>query len=171
MNCNYCEERLSDYLEDALDAGERAAMELHFQSCTACSELLEGVSHVMQWGKEFPAEVAPAWLPTRIVANTPIVIRVTWSDWLRSAWKTIAEPRFAMALLTSTMMIGWLGSSAGITTADLSVMRSPTAVYYGVEGWASRIYGDAVRNIYSSPIVNSIQCQIHTRIEQFRENS
>jgi len=76
-----------------------------------------------------------------------------------------------MALMTSTLMIGWLGSTAGITASDLSMVRNPSAIYYGVEGWASRIYGDAVRNIYSSPFVNSIQCQIHTRIEQFRENS
>jgi hypothetical protein len=171
MNCNYCEDRLSDYLEDALGAGERAAMEMHFQSCASCTELLQGVSHVMQWGREFPVEAAPPWLPTRIVANTPVVVRVTFGDWLRTAWRTIAEPRFAMALLTSTLMIGWLGSSAGITAADLAIVRSPSAMYYGVEGWASRIYGDALRNIYTSQIVNTIQCQIHTRIEQFRENS
>jgi hypothetical protein len=76
-----------------------------------------------------------------------------------------------MALMTSTLMIGWLGSTAGITASDLSIVRSPSAIYYGVEGWANRVYGDAVRNYYSSPIVNSIQCHIHSRIEQFRENS
>jgi len=96
---------------------------------------------------------------------------VTVMDWIRSAWRTVSEPRFAMALMTSTLMIGWLGSSAGITASDLSIVRSPTAVYYGVEGWANRVYGDAVRNLYSSTIVNSIQCHIHSRIEQFRENS
>ena len=36
--------------------------------------------------------------------------------------------------------------------------RGEPAMYYGVEGWASRIYGDAIRNIYSSSIVNTIQC-------------
>jgi predicted anti-sigma-YlaC factor YlaD len=175
MNCKYCEDHLSDYLEDAFDAGEgvalREEMELHFQSCSACSELLEGVRDVMQWGRAFPVAPAPEWLSTRIVANTPIVVRVTVMDWIRSAWKTVSEPRFAMALMTSTLMIGWLGSSAGITTSDLSIVRSPSAIYYGVEGWANRVYGDAVRNYYSSPIVNSIQCQIHSRIEQLRENS
>ena len=171
MNCKYCEDHLSDYLEDALDAAERAGMEMHFQSCSDCSELLDGVRDVMQWGREFPAEVAPQWLPARIVANTPTVVRITWMDWVRAAWKTIAEPRFAMALMTSTLMIGWLGSAAGISASDLSIVRSPSAVYYGVEGWANRVYGDAVRNLYSSTIVNSIQCQIHSRIEQLRENS
>lgn len=178
MNCKYCEDHLSDYLENALDAGEgialREGMELHFQSCSACSELLEGVRDVIHWGREFPSEPAPEWLSTRIVANTPRVVRVTWMDWVRSAWRTASEPRFAMALMTSTLMIGWLGSSAGITASDLSIVRSPSAMYDGVEGWANRVYGAAVRNYYSSPIVNSInsiQFQIHSRIEQFRENT
>ena len=171
MNCKYSEDHLSDYLESALDTDERARMESHFLSCSACRELLAGVRDVIQWGREFPAAPAPEWLSTRIVANTPIVVRVTFMDWFRSAWKTVSEPRFAMALMTSTLMIGWLGSTAGITASDLSIVRSPSAIYYGVEGWANRVYGDAVRNYYSSPIVNSIQCHIHSRIEQFRENS
>jgi len=175
MNCKYCEDHLSDYLENTLDADGRAGLreelELHFQSCSACSELLEGVREVIQWGREFPAAPAPEWLSTRIIANTPRVVRVTWRDWVTSAWRTVSEPRFAMALMTSTLMIGWLGATAGFTASDLSIVRSPSAVYYGVEGWATRVYGNAIRNYYSSPIVNEIQCQIHTRIEQFRENS
>ena len=171
MNCKYCEDHLSDYLENALEVDERAGMESHFLSCSDCSELLVGVRDVIQWGREFPAAPAPEWLSTRIVANTPIRVRVTFMDWFRSAWKTVSEPRFAMALMTSTLMIGWLGSTAGITASDLSIVRSPSAIYYGVEGWATRVYGDAVRNYYSSPIVNSIQCHIHSGIEKFRENS
>jgi len=171
MNCAYCEERLSDYLEHSLSAEDSQAMDLHFQSCRDCSELLAGVRDVIQWGKAYEVPPVSPWLPAKIVANTPRVIRITWIDWVRQAWRGIAEPRFAMALLTSTLFFGWLGNATGITAADLALVRQPTAVYYGVEGWAQRIYGDAIRSIYSSSIVNSIQCQIHTRIEQFRENS
>jgi hypothetical protein len=74
MNCNYCEDHLSDYLENALVADERSTMESHLISCSACSELLAGVRDVIQWGREFPAATAPEWLSTRIIANTPIVI-------------------------------------------------------------------------------------------------
>lgn len=171
MNCNYFEDRLSDYLEDALDPAERPAVAQHFQTCAACSELLQGVQQVMQWGREFPAEPAPQWLATRIVANTPIVVRVTWRDWASMAWRSVSEPRFAMSLLTTVLMIGWIGSMTGLSAADLSMVRHPATIVDGVEGWANRVYGDAVRNIYSSPLVNSIQRQIHTGIEKFRENS
>jgi anti-sigma factor RsiW len=169
MNCAYCEERLSDYLENTLPAAEREALDSHFLSCPACTALKEGVREVMQWGRSFPAESAPEWLPARIVANTPTVIRITWGDWLAAAWRGVSEPRFAMSLLTSVVVIGWMGSLAGFTASDVAMLRHPAAIYGGVQGWMNRAYGDAVR--LSSPVVNEIQCQIHTRLEQFRENS
>ena len=171
MNCTHCEDRLSDYLEGALDAVERGAVEEHLKSCTACNELLDGVRTVMHWGSELPVQLPPAWLASRIVSNTPHVIRVTWRDWIVGVWKNVCEPRFALALLTSILMLGWMGSLAGITLADVAMVRHPSAIYNRMGGWANRLYGDAVRSYYSSPLVNTIQCQIHSRLEQFRENS
>ena len=171
MNCTYCEERLSDYLEGALDAAARGLVEEHLKACAACNELLVGVRSVVGWGKDLPAQLPPPWLASRIVSNTPHVIRVTWSDWILGVWKNVCEPRFALGLLTSILMVGWLGSLAGVTLADVALVRHPSAVYNRMGGWANRLYGDAVRSYYSSPLVNAIQCQIHSRIEQFRENS
>jgi anti-sigma factor RsiW len=171
MNCTYCEERLSDYLESALSPAERGVVEEHLKSCSACSELLEGVRNVMHWGRDLPVQLPPLWLSSRIVANTPQVIRVTWRDWFVGAWKSVCEPRFALALLTSTLMLGWMGSFVGISFADVAMVRHPSAIYNRMGGWANRMYGDAVRSYYTSPLVNAIQCQIHSRIEQMRENS
>ena len=47
MNCLHCEERMSDYLEDALNPHERSAVDLHLHSCRACGELLAGMSDVL----------------------------------------------------------------------------------------------------------------------------
>lgn len=171
MNCVYYEEFLSDYLEGSLGASERESLEAHLRSCATCSELLDGIHEVMHWGRDLQVPETPPWLATRILANTPQVVRITWRDWVRGAWKTLCEPRFAMALLTSTLVLGWMGNLAGITTEDIAMVRHPSAIYERIEGWANRLYGDAIRTYYSSPIINTIQCQIHTRIEQFRENS
>jgi hypothetical protein len=97
-------------------------------------------------------------------------VRITWKDWMANIWKTVFEPRFALSALTSMLMLGWMGSLAGISAADVAMVRHPSAIYYRVEGMANRLYGDAVRSYYS-PLVNAIQCQINSRIEQFRENS
>lgn len=171
MNCAHCEDRLSDYLESALDPSERAAVEMHFQSCSACSDLLQSVQDVMQWGRDLQVPLPPPWLSARIIANTPQVVRVTWKDWAASVWKHVFEPRFALSALTSMLMIGWMGSIAGVSAADVAMVRHPYAIYYRIEGLANRLYGDALRSYYNSPLVNAIQCQIHSRIEQFRENS
>ena len=71
MNCIRCEEQISDYLEGALDASQLRAVEAHFASCSACRELVNGVREVMSWGRTIFAPEAPAWLPGRIIANTP----------------------------------------------------------------------------------------------------
>ena len=92
-------------------------------------------------------------------------------DWAQSAWKTFFEPRFATALLTSILVLGWFGNAAGVRASDLAMIRRPMTIYEGVEGWAQRMYGDAVRTYYSSPLVNAIQCQIHSGIERLRENT
>ena len=171
MNCTTCEDRLSGYLENVLEAQERASVEMHLQSCSLCSELLHGVRDVMQWGRDLPVQLPPPWLSTRIISNTPHVVRITWRDWAANVWRNVAEPRFALALLTSTLMLGWMGSLAGISARDVAMVRHPSAIYYRMGGLANRMYGGAVRSIYSSPIVNAIQCQLHSRIEQFRETS
>jgi hypothetical protein len=141
FDCVRCEEQMSDYLENALSTSDRVPMELHLNSCQACSELLAGMGLVMDWGKSFPVYEAPSWLPTRIIANTPRVERETW-------------------LMTTVLMIGWLGSVMGISADVSSFVRNPAAVYY-------RAYDQAVRSFYRAPVVTEIRSQI----ERLREIS
>src|SRR3954469_19876329 len=112
MNCSHCEERLSDYLEGALGLPERDSLDLHLQSCTACSRLLAGMSQVLAWGKTFPVFDIPAWLSARIIANTPRVERESWRDLAAAIGKWIVEPRLAMGIFTATLMLGWFGNAA-----------------------------------------------------------
>ena len=167
MTCTHCEERMSDYLENTLSAAHRAIVDLHLRSCTACSELLAGMSEVLSWGKTFPVHEAPAWLPMRIIANTPRVARESWLDTITSIWKWIIEPRTAMAVFTATLVLGWMGSLAGISPNWAAVVRDPTGIYYGAQGAMNRAYDEAIRRYYRSPLVSEIQ----TRIEQLREIS
>jgi anti-sigma factor RsiW len=168
MNCAQCEEQISDLLENALNATQRSAVELHLQSCHACTELLAGMTEVLAWGKSFPVYEAPAWLPTRIIANTPRIARESWLDTLTSVGRWIIEPRTAMALFTATLVLSWLGSLAGISPGNwTTVVRDPAAIYYGAQGLVNRAYDEAVRSYYRSPLVTQIQ----SRIEQLREIS
>jgi predicted anti-sigma-YlaC factor YlaD len=167
MNCLQCEERMSDYLEEALSATERGAIDLHLQSCAACTQLLAGMTEVLTWGKTFPVYDVPAWLPVRIIANTPRVERETWIDTLTAAWKRFLDPRLTVGVFTAMLMLGWLGSLAGISPDWRTVVRNPAAIYYGAQGAMNRAYDEALRTYYRSPLVT----QIKTRIDQLREIS
>ena len=167
MNCAQCEERLSDYLESALSAGDSGGVESHLQSCAACTELLAGMRDVLVWARTFPVYEAPLWLPARIVANTPRVECESWRDTLRSAWSWVIEPRAAMAVFTATLVLGWLGSLAGISPNWSTIVRDPSSIYYGAQGAVNRAYDEAIRAYYRSPLVSQIQY----RLEQLREIS
>src|ERR1051325_3777690 len=100
MNCAHCEERLSDYLENLLSPSERAAVDAHLQNCSACAAMLADISEVLNWSAAFPTYEPPAWLATKIIANTPQVVRETWLDTLASIGRWFFEPRTAIGLLT-----------------------------------------------------------------------
>jgi len=167
MNCTTVEELASDYLEHALDEVRASSVALHLQSCSACTELLQGISEVWSAAKFFPVYEPPAWLATRIVANTPRIARESWVDTIAAMWKWIIEPRTAMAVFTAILVLGWMGSMVGITPNWVAAVRNPGALYYGAHSALDRAYDEAIRKYYRSPLVTEIQ----TRIEQLREIS
>jgi hypothetical protein len=154
MNCGQYEEQMSDYMDDTLSVVEREDFAVHLRSCHACTELLAGMKEVIGWGKSFPMCDAPVWLPARIIANTPVIAREGWLDTLRGVGRWIIEPRTAMAIFTSVLVFGWLGSIAGTSPDWSMVIRDPGAVYY-----------QAVRAAYRSPLVTQIQSQIEQLME------
>ena len=156
MKCDECEKLMSDYIENALLPSERQSVNQHLASCAACTDLLAGMTEVVAWGKRFPAFEAPAWLPARIVANTPVIAKERWIDTLVSTGRWIIEPRTALAIFTSALVIAWLGSAAGISPDWETVVRDPGAIYY-----------QAMRAAYRSPLVREIE----SRIEQLMEIS
>ena len=167
MNCIRCEERISDYLDCALDVRESSAMDLHFAACPACTELLSGVRDVIAWGRTFPAADPSPWLAQRIVAATPQVVRETWLDTLTSMGRWILEPRTAMGIFTATLVLSWLGSLAGVDIQVRDVVRDPGRIYYQAEGFLNRAYGEAVQRYYKTPLISQIQFQL----ERLREIS
>jgi len=96
---------------------------------------IEGCSYLAE---TFPAYEAPQWLPSRIVANTPRIARESWIETLRLAWQWLIEPRTAMAVFTATLVLGWLGSLAGISPDWSAIVRNPSVVYYEGEAAVNR---------------------------------
>lgn len=167
MNCATVEELASDYLEGTLSADNHRAIGAHLQTCSDCAILLAGITEVMSAGRAFPVFEPPPWLATRIVANTPRIARENWLDTIGAMWKWIVEPRTAMALFTAVLVLGWMGSIAGVSPDWTTAVRNPASIYYGAHTVWNRAYDEAIRKYYRSPLVTEIQ----TRIEQIREIS
>ena len=155
LNCAECEEKLSDYLEQLLGEDERKTVELHLKSCLLCSELVSGVTQVITAAREFPVHTPPAWLATRIIANTP-PFQPSFRNRLAALWQSLGEPRTALAIFTATIVLGWIGGG-GVREA----------VFIRAEGMVSCAYDQAVRSYYRSPVV----IEIHSRIDQLMEKS
>lgn len=155
LNCADCEEKLSDYIERSLNEAERTAVELHLHSCGSCNELVSGMIHVMSAGRDFPIYAPPAWLASRIVANTPLS-RPSLRGRLAAFWQSLGEPRTALAIFTATIVLGWVG---GGTVRE--------AVFNRAESVVSCAYDHAIRSYYRSPVV----IELHAKIDQLMENS
>jgi anti-sigma factor RsiW len=155
LNCAGCEEKLSDYIERSLGETERAAVELHLHSCRSCNELVSGMMHVIAAGRDFPEYAPPAWLASRIVANTPLS-RPSVRGRLAALWQSLGEPRTALAIFTAAIVMGWVG---GGTVRE--------AVFNRAESVVSCAYDHAIRSYYRSPVV----IELHAKIDQIMENS
>jgi hypothetical protein len=155
LNCAECEEKLSDYIEQSLGEAERASVERHLHSCRSCGELASGMILVIDAGRDFPIYVPPAWLATRIVANSPPP-RSLLRDRLAAFWQSLGEPRTALAIFTAAIVLGWVG---GGTVRE--------AVFVRAESVVSCAYDHAIRSYYRSPVV----IELHAKIDEFMENS
>lgn len=166
MNCLQSEERLSEYLDGALLAPEKSALEAHLASCDSCRQLHENIRHVVRWGDAFPEFSPPEWLLTRILANTPRTEQETWLDTLGGIGRWVLDTRTAMAVFTASVMLAWMLNLFEISVSP-NQFRNPEAIYYSVDDFVGEAYNRAVRLYYQAPLVGEIQ----SRIEQLRESS
>jgi len=156
MNCMDCEERMSAYLERTLEDNLRLAVEAHLHSCAECREVFAGVASFVETGKSFPIHETPAWMASRIVANTPVSERKSLRAAIADTWKTLGEPRTALAIFTAAMVIGWF---SGVSVRE-SILNKAESVL-------SCTYDRAIRSYYRSPLI----IEIHSRFDQLMENS
>lgn len=156
INCTDCEERMSEYLERILEDKARLAVEAHLRSCRNCSELFAGIAHVVEAGRSFPVHVPPPWLALRIVANTPAPEHLSFLDTLAALWRSLGEPRTALAIFTAAVVFGWVG---GVTVREGILTKAESVM--------SCTYDRAIRSYYRSPMI----IEIHSRVDQLLENS
>ena len=160
MNCLQCEECLSEYVENTLGADTRRELDAHLHTCQSCRELLGVFTQLIDTGKTLPTYEPPPWLAARIVANSAAAQRRSLREICASVWRSLGEPRTALAIFTAAVVLGWMGGSS---------VRE--AIFDRAEGAISCAYDRAIRGYYHSPVIMEIHSKIESGIEQFRENS
>lgn len=117
MNCERVQELLADYLGGEASAADRAELEAHIASCTACRAEVVGLSAtvgVMRTLDTVPLEVAAARTHgLRVVRVRPVAVRLVFGA-LRTA-----------AMIAVGMVLGWYLGIGVPAPADTGRAASP----------------------------------------------
>jgi len=165
--CEQIEERLSDYVDRLLDAGERTGFETHVAACPRCARLAGRVGRLVDRIHRLEPVEAPPRLVPQILDRTlgPQAQKEGWRAWL-SVFRPVWQPRFAYGALSLFVTIVVLSQALGIqwrkpTLADLS----PANVYRAADRRAHLIYARGSKFVTDLRVVYEIQSRLRPEAE------
>jgi putative zinc finger protein len=126
INCERFDELLSDYLEETLDARQRAAMDTHAGSCVRCTAILRDVAGIRAEASRLPSLTPSRDLWQGIAARiepTVVPLAERRTDGLSRRWIAVA----AAALIASTAGVTYLLTSRTIQSRPATVATAPVA--------------------------------------------
>jgi anti-sigma factor RsiW len=81
MNCDYCKEKLSAYIDKELTLEERFLMEEHLEACPSCAREAETLNQIGLFMGRIPEETpSPAFVQTTINKAAVIPQRAPWNN-------------------------------------------------------------------------------------------
>lgn len=158
--CVQIEERLSDYLEDALSESERREFREHLDSCTRCAPLVQQVSRMLGGLHALEMEPAPPMLAVKIVEQTlgPRKSKTReWLSWIPVLW----QPRVATGVVTvlATALIIW--HATGMKRADLKLADfNPVNIVQTANRRAHLVFARGVKFVNDLKVVYEIQSRL-----------
>ena len=141
MECSSVQERLSEYLDDAVPAEERRALKRHFSVCRECKLESERYAELRENLRSLPMRVPPADLTTRLrVVASKVRMEsfggasqwTRWRDraelWLRNLMRPLAVPAVggmcSAVFLFSTLVPTFKSAYAMNASGDFPTMLS-----------------------------------------------
>lgn len=98
LHCDLVWKEISNYIEDEVDAGLRAAMDAHFRTCKRCASVLAGTRNVVQLYSDERMIEVPAGFGQRLRRRLNQSVRAQKTRW--SSWSAWLVPLAALALIT-----------------------------------------------------------------------
>ena len=119
ITCQDCEILFADYLDQALEPGQKSSVEQHVQSCVACDQMLRDCSSamgVLAHFRETAAPMAPLALVNQILrattdkpAQAPVSLvknlAGNWFKTLQESGTWLWQPRVVMGLAMSALSL------------------------------------------------------------------
>ena len=109
----------SDYLEGLLEAPQKTAVETHLAGCTACRELLQDLSHVMELCRAAEDLEPKPWLISKIIQATVGERKPTWGQRLAEFFRPVLQPRVAYPIAMTVFTFSILVNAAGVNLRSL----------------------------------------------------
>ena len=161
-NCTLTEERLSDYLERALEPEEAAAFAAHMKTCATCAGLVSRVSGLVKEMRGLEMVEQPPHLVAKIldatVGSKPS--KEGWRRWF--AWApAMMQPRFAMGIATVAACCVIVVQAGGVTPNKLRKANlNPADVLRAANRQAHLTYARGVKFVNDLRVVYEIQSRL-----------
>lgn len=165
--CEHTEQRLSDYIDQALHVNDRRAFDAHVNSCPNCTALVSRVSRLVT-RMQLMEDVAP---PPRLALNIldrtigPRETAKGWSGFLHG-FKSLLSPRMAYGFLSAGVTLMVLLSASGFSwrkpkLADLA----PANIYRNADRQVHLVYAQSTRFVSGLRVVYEIQTRLREENE------
>jgi Putative zinc-finger len=161
-NCTITEERLSEYLEGQLSAGDAAALDAHTRSCAQCSELVARMGSLLGRMHSMEMVEEPEALQRKILDATlgPRPKKQGWRRWF--AWTpAIWQPRFAIGMATVAACAVIVVQAGGVLPTKFHKANlAPGAVLRNVKRQAHLTYAQGVKFVSGLRVVYEIESRL-----------
>jgi len=159
MTCLELDNLLADYLDQALGADQKAAVETHLAECAECAGLARDASGAVAFMERAALVEPPPALVGKILAElnsgpSRAVVQPSWIERLLGQRAgAILQPRFAMGLAMTVLSIAMIGRVAG--TAN------PSRLWTTAENRVIRTWDRAVKGYENLAVVSDLQNQLN----------
>jgi Putative zinc-finger len=158
-SCVQVEERLSDYLDNALTQAERIEFREHADACPRCAPLVAQVSHVTERLRTLEPEAVPAVLVSKILDQTlgPRKTKREWFSWIPVLW----QPRFATGIVTVLATLLIIFHATGMKASNLTAADfNPVNIFHSADRHAHLAFARSVKFVNDLRVVYEIQSRL-----------
>jgi anti-sigma factor RsiW len=158
--CLQSEERLSDYLEGALNPEEARAFEVHAQGCANCQPMMPLVRDMLARVQGLEEIEPPAGLTRRILDATtgPRKQAAAWGKWVQ--WlRPVLRPQFALGATAAAFSLAVVLQFA-VPVRWKKTALNPEEIFHSVDRQTHLVYARGAKYVNDLRVVYEIQSRL-----------